>query len=165
MRYVLLILTICLVFSAFVVPVQAAPVTVWLPTESGEIDVNTLYLGDFDLAIFDVDDTDFSFPFQLAKPGDTVFFNQVGSDWELTSSQTSNTITLEDSFHFILALDDNGTWVGSTDFAKIAFGIFNVSWGAERQLIIIDAQPVPLPASILLLATGVLAFIGIRRRK
>ena len=163
MRRILFILMSCFAFTVFVVPVQAS--TVWFPTKSGQIDVNTLNLGDFDVAIFDDDDTDFSTPLILDKPGDTIFFNQDNGDWVLTSSETPNTITLANSYHFVLALDDSGSWIGCTDFEKIAFGIYTVKWDLEKQITLIDAQPVPLPASILLFGTGLLGLSSFRRRK
>ena len=163
MKRFLLILTACFALTVFVVPVQAA--TVWFPTESGQIDVNFLNLSGFDLAIFDDADVGFSTPLVLNAPGDTIFFSQVNSDWVLTSSQTSNTITLADSFNFILALNINNSWTGNTDFEKLAFGLHNVIWGEIEAIAMIDAQPVPLPASILLLGTGLVGLIGFRRRK
>jgi len=154
---------VCFVFSAFGAPVQAA--TVWSPTESGQIDVNFLNFDFVDIALFDDDDIAFSMPLYVGLIADTISFEQVGSDWVLKSSETDNTITLTGSSNFIVALDDNVNWQGVSDIEKIAFGIYNLNWGLLAQVTMIDAQPVPLPAAILLLGTGLLGIIGFKRRK
>jgi len=163
MKRFLLILMACFALTAFVVPVQAS--TVWYPTESGKIDVNFLNLSGFEIAIFDDDDVGLSTPLVLNAPGDTISFSQINGDWNLLSSETGNTLTLTDSFNFMLALDLNSNWQGNTGFDKLAYGIYNVKWGEIEGLGMIDAQPVPLPASILLLGPGLIGLIGLRRRK
>ena len=163
MRRILLALVSCLGLFTFVTAAQAAPVTVWFPTESGQIDVN--FIGELDIAIFDDDDSGYANPLRLADIADTITFNMVGNDWVLESTQTGNSITLVDSSYFVIAQDLGIGWIGSTEFEKLAFGIYNVNWGTNNQIKVIDAQPVPLPASVLLLGTGLLGFLGLRRRK
>jgi hypothetical protein len=167
MKKIVFILTACFISLAFVVPMQAA--TIWFPTESGQVDVNFIIDGTFPLALFDDDDTGYESPLLLNKPGDTIAFKQLNGDWEVESTETSNSITLTNSFNFVVALDLGGEdgWVGNTGYEKKAFGVYNVLWSeqVEAQMALIDAQPVPLPASVLLLGAGLLGIIGIRRRK
>ena len=163
MKKILLILMTCFALSVFVVPVQAS--TVWFPTESGQIDVNFLNLSGFDLAIFDDDDVGLSTPLVLNAPGDTISFSQINGDWDLLSTETGNTLTLTDSFNFMIALNGGVNWIANTDFEKIAFGLYNLKWDNIVGIAVIDAQPVPLPASVLLLGSGLFALVAIRRRK
>jgi hypothetical protein len=160
MKTTLITLTVCCTIFAFVVPIQAA--TIWSPTESGQIDVN--FIGELDVAIFDDEDVGYANPLELAEIADTITFNMVGNDWVLESTQTGNSLTLADSSYFVIALA-LGNWIGSTEFEKLAFGIYNVNWGPDAQIKVIDAQPVPLPASVLLLGAGLLGLMGIRHRK
>ena len=157
----------CFALAVFVIPAQAS--TVWYPTDSGEIDVNFITLAPgFPLAIFDDSDAGFSGSnLILRDPADTILFSQNGSDWDLVSTETGSMLTLTNSFNFMLALEvSTGNWVGNTGFEKLAFGIYQVSWDVpDVKITMIDAQPVPLPASVLLLGPGLLVLIGLRRRK
>jgi len=169
MKRMIFSLIFCFALAAFVIPAQAS--TVWYPTDSGEIDVNFITLAPgFPLAIFDDNDTGFSgLNLTLRDPADTILFSQKGSDWDLVSTETGNTFTLTNSFNFMLALETSpGVWVGNTGFKELAFGIYQVSWALADQdveITMIDAQPVPLPASVLMFGSGLLVLTGLRRRK
>ena len=81
MKKISIVLTGCLAVLAFVLPIQAA--TIWMLTESGEIDVNFLTDAPFTFAIFDEGDflnNDFNDRLELANPGDTVSFEQLNGD-------------------------------------------------------------------------------------
>ncbi len=165
MKRLIFSLIACFALAAFVIPAQAS--TVWYPTDSGEIDINFITLAP-GFAIFDDNDTGFiGSNLILNDPADTILFSLSGSDWNLLSTETGRTLTLTNSFNFMLASETSpGVWVGNTGFEELAFGMYKVSWdNPEMEITMIDAQPVPLPASVLLLGPGLLVLIGLRRRK
>jgi hypothetical protein len=112
-----------------------------MPTESEQIDVHFTNSTGYSLAIFDDDDTGYAQPLFLANPSDTVLFSQINGDWYL-SSTGGNTLTLSDSFNFLIALNDGSGWMGSTDYEIIALGEYNVKWGDISGVTVRDAKPV-----------------------
>ena len=153
---------------AFVIPAQGA--TIFMPTPSGEIDINFLVMDDINtFAIFDDDDATFDNPLILAPVADTISLMQNGNDWDLMSTETGNTLTLTDSSQFMLAMLPGmaSVWEGNTSEEELAYGIYKVNW-EDRQITItmVDAMPaVPLPPSFLLLGSGLIGIIGLRQRR
>ncbi len=159
--------------------VQAA--TTWYPTDSGEIDINYLYIGapNYVFAIFDdqssLIDSDphlilNSTPIPSTTiAGDTIEFKKNGNDWDLTSTKTGNTLTLSDSYNFKVALrqgiDPNYTWIGNADFYKVSYGQYVLLWPQGITLQQVDAKPVPVPTSLLVLGVGLLGLIGFKDKK
>ncbi len=143
--------------------------TVWVPTESGEVDVNYLTLSDAKFAIFD-DTADLAVdPYFLIKtPADTVQFIADGDDWGLKHvDETVPSFYLQDSNQFILAMDNGSGWVAGNAADELAYGIYSVCWPGDcvTKMVQIDAQPVPIPAAVYLLGAGLLGIAGFRKRK
>ncbi len=167
-------LTAALIVLAAAVNVQAA--TIWLPTDSGEIDVQYFdYFAPHQFAIFDdssallpgdphlVLDSTAQPVGPLAVSADTIDFTQNGADWILTSSTTGNTLTLTNSNHFQLALYDGINWTGDIGYLEVSYGQYVIEWPKNITLLQIDAVPVPIPAGIYLLGVGLLACAGLRK--
>ena len=175
MKKTVLSLIVSFLIIAFVIPAQGA--TIYAPTPSGEIDINFLVMDDVNtFAIFDDSDTIFEIPLVLAATADTISLMKNGNDWDLMSTETGNTLTLTDSPNFMLAMQPQMTagWIGNTSEEELAFGIYEIKWedpqdvtiNPDVTIIMVDAVPaVPLPASFLLLGSGLIGIIGFRQRK
>ncbi len=164
----------------FAVAFSAQANTIWIPTESGKIDVNYAWGSDITFAIFDdsadindpmADKLIVSDPSPIVLPGltiyaDTIGFTPNGSDWDLQSTETGNTLTLTDSFQFQLALFDGSTWIEPT-YHKVADGQYAIEWPQNLTVLQVDAKPVPIPPTVLILGSGILSLVGIgyKRKK
>lgn len=153
-----------------------AQATYWVPTESGEIDVNYLtYTGSGTYAIFDDSSSLAAGDAHLAldSAADTIYFVQNGSDWDLSSTKTGNTLTLSDSPTFQVAWMPVGesSWYIDTGYTYLSPGVYQLNWdnvGSPQQsssIVQIDAVPssVPIPPSAVILFTGLLGLFGVRR--
>ena len=174
-----------ILFAIFLYRSGAWANIIWMPTESGEIDVQYLdYMAPHDFAIFDdssslidsephlmINNTP-SYPgFPFA--GDTIEFTQVGSDWLLTSDKTGNTLTLTNSYYFQVAMRDiTGTWYPVDAIMEQSYGQYVLQWMMDPRnpkddvfLLQVDARPVPVPPSIILLGFGLTGLALGRRRR
>jgi len=163
----------------FVVLVGAsAQATFWVPTASGIVDVNYGWAtGGGTFAIFD--DTDLGLTgshLTLNTPGDTIFFLPSGSAWGLWRDTDANLLpdvytgfSLLDSNTFQLAWQSapGVAWQPSTDYTEFSPGTYNVLWGSDASLGQIDAVPsaVPIPPSAIMLISGFLGLVGVRRMR
>ncbi len=152
--------------------------TIWIPTESGEIDINYVWGEDVTFAIFDdsadpnnpgADRLIIHDPSPISLPGltiyaDTIEFTPSGSDWLLQSTETGNSLTLTDSYQFQIALFDGGSWIDPS-YNKIAEGQYALVWSQDITVLQVDAKPVPVPAAILLLGAGAVSLVGWRFKK
>lgn len=151
-------------------PAQAALIS-WQPTNA---DVNYIYTTapGYSLALFDVDDFD---SLQLnplllntASVADSIAITASGTDFNATSLVTTNSITLFNDNQFVLAITDGVGWFDALSWFELApnSNIYNVSF-ASASLTSFDAVPavVPVPASIWLFGSGLVALVGGLRRK
>ncbi|OPX19259.1 MAG: hypothetical protein BZ151_10220 [Desulfobacca sp. 4484_104] len=170
------ILTTLLAVLLIVCAAGFAQATYWVPTESGEIDVNYLtYTGSGTYAIFDdssnLDGSDSHLV--LSSSADTIYFVQNGSNWDLNSTTTGNNLTLSNSATFQVAWMPAGetSWYIDTSYTYLSPGVYQLNWtGVDRpsqssSIVQIDAEPssVPIPASAVILFTGLLGLFGVRR--
>ena len=148
--------------------------TIWMPTESGQVDVQYLSQSDADFAIFD-DMADLAAdPYFLINnyPGlgtaDTVqFVAQPNGDWGLKHEQdAAPSFFLQGSNKFLLAMDNGSGWVVGNDMMELSYGMHAICFPDTCiEMVQIDAQPVPIPGAIYLLGAGLLGIAGFRKRK
>ncbi len=141
--------------------VQAA--TIWYPTNE---DIN--YFGDkgFSYAIFDDEASYETGPFlEIAPIIDTILFTPSGSDWIITSNNTGNSLMLTGSNRFKLAVLKNNSWVEDSSFNQLDDTIYEVLFPGNAKLLQIDAKPIPVPATLLLLGTGLATALCFKKRQ
>ena len=151
--------------------------TIWVPTLSGQVDVQYLSQSwDMQFAIFD-DQADMTVdPYFLINyiPGlataDTIqFIAQSNGDWGLKHVQdAAPSFFLQDSNKFQVAMrvDDDSPWAAGNDLQELSYGMHVLCWPKSCvKLIQIDAQPVPIPGAIYLLGAGLLGIAGFKKRK
>ena len=159
----------------------SAQASLWVPTESGSVDIGYLMLPPTTTGAFAIFDDGSSLGstsdphLLLSSSGDTISFASAsnGSDWNLTSDETSNHLTLSGSNTFQLAWQpvSGGDWYADTGFSKNSFGHYIVSWNiynnAAVSLYQSDAVPsvVPIPPSAIMLFSGILGLFGVRRMR
>ncbi|MDT8281590.1 MAG: hypothetical protein RQ982_02125 [Gammaproteobacteria bacterium] len=170
MKNMFKILAILIVWLAFSPATNAAMVS-WQPTNT---DVNYVYntVAGYSLALFDVDDFDTSqaFPLMLntGTGADSITIIEDGSAYKATSLVTTNSISLLADNQFVLAITDGNSWFEPLSWFELAAdsNIYNVSF-AFGSVTAIDVSPavVPLPASLLLFGSGILALFGFVRNK
>jgi hypothetical protein len=141
--------------------------TVWIPTNSGEVDIQYYdFFNQYQFAIFD-DSSSLAATdsrLELSKPADTIDFVQNGADWIISPhSNPANTLTLTNSNRFQLAMLDGTTWVADIGFLETSYGMYIIQWPRDITLLQIDAVPVPLPAGIYLLCVGVFTCAGLKK--
>ncbi|GEM_PF-6638091 len=168
-----------LIFMLFLVGVAHAN-TIWMPTESGAIDINYSWgsepwwdLSQSGFAILDdtadpndpaaerlliTDPTPVTLP-EIKFYSDTISFMPSGSDWVIQSSESGNSITLSDSFLFQVVVNFDGGWV-EPSFYQTAQGQYILMGPDEDWVLQVDAKPVPLPSAVMLLGSGLLGLMG-----
>lgn len=150
------------------------PATIWMPTESGQVDVQ-YWSETFDVqfAIFD-DQADLADdPYFLINnipnvgTADTVLFvEQSNGDWGLQHvNDIAPSFFLQDSNRFILAMKDGSGWSGGHDMQELSYGMHTVCWqGSLVTMLQIDAQPVPIPGAVWLLGAGLVGLAAFRKK-
>jgi len=171
----------------------SAQATYWVPTLSGDDDVNYVsFTGGGTFAIFDndfiFDATSFG---ATASSGnylslvptlgfETIYFSQVSSDWELrydpSSSSADFTLTGDNTFQLawcpfeIPTGATSDVWYLNTGYVGND-GVYSVLWGnpapGSSSIIQIDAVPsaVPIPPSAIMLFSGILGLFGVGRMR
>lgn len=152
--------------ALFVSASVANAATAFYPTD-GNINfvLETGDLGDYTLAIYD-EVADFGTPdfLEVTSP-ELIFWDGV----DTLSDVDANSVTIDGDF--VLAVSDGGAWIGGdVNFGSTltvpeanAYAIqFTGAGGFEM---VVDVQPVPVPAAVWLFGTGLLGLIGFSRRK
>lgn len=173
-----LIVAVFLSFSAF--SIRAG--TVWEPASNTvqAIDFSNLFGGDTSaiFAIFDDSDAGLNGSHLLldsvdGNGADTVSVANVGGG-NVQFSAEGGSITFAGSAFRVAASFDGGTnWVGDTGYEFVSGDTYNVGFippvledglVASKVMTLIDVVPVPEPETFLLMALGMLALLGLRRR-
>jgi hypothetical protein len=88
------------------------------------------------------------------------------------ASNSNGTLTLTNTSNFVMAVWDAnlgggaGAWVG--DSSPVWYGNGNavqLTFETSGGTLVVDVQPVPVPATVWLFGSGILGLIGIARRK
>lgn len=96
---------------------------------------------------------------EIVEDSDAPAFSLASGDFKVTDSPSSK--SLASSW---LGLIGDGTWkAGARDFTFLQAE--GVGAGKSQNLLAVDVAPVPLPASGLLLVSGLAALLGLRRRR
>ncbi len=152
---------------AFAFAAEAGAATVFAPTDG---DVNFI-LGTFDsqtmLAMFDDSDTGFAGPWLEIPVPQTITFSgpDPSGDWVATN-ESSASITLSDSNHFILAIStDNGsTWLGDSSVYSLGANSWMITFPGSDSVVQVDARVVPVPAAVWLFGSGLVGLVAFARR-
>jgi len=167
---------------AFLVSESAYAVsTVFFPTNQNVNFVATVNGGStgLELGMFDDANTGFTGTnfLQIALGNDTATFAPtIGQnvDYTITNSSdigspTNNSATLLGSDLFILGMRDttiSASWMDPDAIVcNSQNGTCSVSWSGLSTELIVDIQPVPVPAALWLFGSGLLGLVGIARRK
>jgi len=86
------------------------------------------------------------------------------------ASNSNGNLTLTNSPNFVLAVWDanlnGGTWVGDTNQTWYGNGnSVELTFDTSAGLVVVDVQPVPVPAAVWLFGCGLLSLVSIARRK
>ncbi len=93
-----------------------------------------------------------------------VAFTASGGSWTATVDGTGNSLSLGDSPVFHLGFfDGSSTWMTDTGYSGDNSS-YVISFGADY-VTQVDADPVPVPGAVWMLASGLLGFFFIRRRR
>ncbi len=152
---------------------SAAAATVYVPTDGNVNTIDLKFTSPGSFAIFDADNTalDTSLGYlELDSDGfDTVTFEQVGTDWLLTGS--ADTFTLSGSAEFIIAYNDTSSWLSDTGVNVLSEDISTLLFlGGSIKLRVIDAEvapmaPVPVPGAVFMMGSGLIGLAGVARRR
>ncbi len=171
-----------LIGFAFLVSGSANAVsTVFFPTNQNINFVSTVNNGSSGLQLGMFDDANTGFTgtnfLQIALGNDTATFAPtIGQnvDYTITNSSdigfpTNNSATLFGSDLFLLGMRDtenSNTWFDPDAIVcNSQNGTCSVSWTGLSTELIVDIQPVPVPAALWLFGSGLLGLVGLARRK
>ena len=108
----------------------------------------------------------------IALGNDTVTFSPtIGQNTNYTVTNSSpllpGSATLLGSDRFILGMKDTGTgWLeADAVICNSVAGTCTVSWSGLSSELIVDLQPIPVPAAVWLFGSGLLGLVGIARRR
>ena len=124
------------------------------------------------LAMFDDSDQSYLGPsIMIPLPSIVGFFGPVnGNNDYLATNSLSNTLILTGSNHFVLGLSTDGgaNWITDSSVTSMGANAYTVTFNDVGSVLIVDVKDVPevpLPAAIWLFGSGMIALVGIARKK
>jgi hypothetical protein len=124
------------------------------------------------LAMFDDSDQSYLGPsINIPLPSIVGVFGPVnGNNDFLATNSLSNTLTLTGSNHFILGLSTDGgaNWITESSVTSVGANAYTLTFNNIGSLLMVDVNKVPavpVPAAFWLFGSGLLALVGIARRK
>lgn len=141
--------------------------TVWMPTDS---DMNVTGTQGGTVAIFDESDTGLTGSKLELANNDRVDFNLSGSDYVLTNMAGDDiTLTGDNRFRLGFREDGGSTWTDEATWFDSGNNVMDILFGsfpgpASGRSMVADVSAVPLPAPLLLLASGLFGLATVAKR-
>ncbi len=140
--------------------------TVWEATDG---DINTFnFNSTHSFKIFDDDNSGLnpSLGYLLLQDFDKLTVENLDTNWRMTNL-AGDSLILTDSGYFRIGIYDGAGWAGDTSYIPYGgnSGYQLEFLGGAATLMVVDVQPVPVPAALYLMFSGMLGIAGLVRRR